>query len=198
MRLSGFLSTFVALLAALLLPALALGCGPDKQPAKVAKVKPKPMPDGAEWTGVYYSALFGELHMVQEGNLVNGKWVRPVKGRWGKLQGNADSNVLKFDWDEYVDGLIGPNSKKSGKGYFVYSRPEGDNVDDVIEGQVGRGDDELGVEWKAVKQRNVDPKLDSIGGVGASEVGGGDWDSDNTESGDPEPPAKPDVKPPEL
>ncbi len=198
MKLKGLLRTFVALLVVVLLPAFVLGCGPGKTPAKVAKVKAGSMPDGTDWTGVYYSPLFGELHMVQEGNLINGKWVRPRKTYWGKLQGNVDGNLLKFDWEEYNDGLVGPNSKKSGKGYFVYTRPPGDNVDDIIEGQVGRGDDELGVEWKAIKQRNVEAKLDSIGGVGASDVGGGDWDGDNTESGDPEPPKKPDIEAPEL
>ena len=93
----------------------AVGCGSDVKPAKTAKVKPGPMPEGGDWTGVYYSPLFGRLHMVAEGKLVNAKWTRPVKGRWGQLQGNVDGNLLKFDWTEYTDGLVGPNSKSAAK-----------------------------------------------------------------------------------
>jgi hypothetical protein len=156
------------------------------------------MPTAGSWEGVYYSPLFGHLHMVQSGNHIKGKWQRPRKGQWGELEGDIDGNLLRFEWTEYIDGLVGPNSRKTGKGYFVYSRPEGDNVDDVINGEVGRGEDEVGTPWDAVKQRNVDPDLDAIGGVGATEVGGGDWDSGNDEGGDLEGPVEPEEDAPEL
>ncbi len=180
-----------ALLAMLLVATLALGCGPGKPAAKTANVTAGSMPDDGDWSGVYYSPLFGYLHMEESGGKVKGRWLRPRKDQWGELEGTADGNLLKFEWSEYIDGLVGPNSKKKGKGYFVYSRPEGDNVDDVIKGELGRGEDEVGTPWDAVKQRNVDPDLESIGGSGTSDVGGGDWDSGNKESGDPEPPAEP-------
>ena len=35
------------------------------------------------------------------------------------------------------------------------------------------------------------PDLASIGGTGASDLGGGDWDSENKEQGTPEEPANP-------
>ena len=98
---------------------------------------------------------------------------------------------MRFDWEEYVDGLVGPNSKKKGKGYFVYSRPPGDNVDDIIDGEIGRGEDEVGTEWHAIKQRNIKPDLNSIGGSGSGEVGGGDFDGDNEEDMEPEEPDSP-------
>lgn len=177
----------------------SIGCGPETPKAKTANVKPGAMPEDGDWEGVWYSPLYGHMHMVPEGNLVNAKWRRPLKGRWGTLQGNADGNLLRFDWTEYVDGLVGPNSKKSGKGYFVYTRPEGDNVDDVLQGEIGWGEDEVGDEWRAVKQRNVKPDIDSIGGSGANDVGGGDWDGDNKEPElEPEAPVEPDVDAPEL
>ncbi|MEZ4445792.1 MAG: hypothetical protein R3B72_42340 [Polyangiaceae bacterium] len=185
-------STLVLTLA-MALPTLALtGCGPGTGKAKTANVSAGSMPADAEWDGVYYSPLFGHLHIVTSGGKVDGKWQRPRKGQWGSLQGNADGNLLRFDWEEYIDGLVGPNSKKSGKGYFVYSRPEGDNVDDVIKGEIGRGEDEVGTAWEAVKQRNMKPNPDAIGGAGATDVGGGDWDSGNTEGDDVEGPVEPD------
>jgi hypothetical protein len=178
--------------------ALALAACGRAKPAKTAKVESGPMPADAEWSGVYYSPAFGTLHLVQEGNLVNGRWQRPTKGKWGELQGNANGNLLRFDWKEYTTGLVGPNSTKSGKGYFQYSRPSGDNVDDLIAGQVGRDEDEVGTPWDAVKQRNVKPDLDAIGGTGATDVGGGDWDKGNTEGGEPEPPVEPKPDAPDI
>lgn len=181
------LALAVALAAAA--PSL-VACTPPPPAAKRATVEAGTMPDGATWEGVYFSSLFGTLHLVPEGNLVQGRWVRPVKGEWGKLTGNANGNVLRFDWVEINDGLIGPNSKKAGKGYFVYSRPEGDNVDDVLKGEIGRGEDEVGTEWTALKQRNVKADLNAVQGAGAAEIGGGEWDANGTESGTPEEPAK--------
>lgn len=176
----------------LLLGAPVAGCNKGGGDAKTANVKPGPMPSDSDWSGVYYSPLFGHLHLVVSGNLVEGRWQRPRKGQWGKLQGNADGNLLRFDWEEYIDGLVGPNSKKEGKGYLVYRRPDGDNVDDVVEGEIGRGEDEVGTPWEAIKQRNVKPDLESIGGLGSTEVGGGDWDGGNSEEGTPEAPVEPD------
>jgi len=177
----------------------SIGCGPAAKKAKTANVQPGAMPANGSWEGVWYSPLYGHLHMLPDGNLVNARWQRPLKGRWGKLQGNADGNLLRFDWVEYVDGLIGPNSKKSGKGYFVYVRPEGENVDDMLKGEIGRGENEVGDEWSAVRQRNVKQDIESIGGVGVSEIGGGDWDGDNKEpEKEPEEPVEPDVDVPEL
>ncbi|HZO12440.1 MAG TPA: hypothetical protein VFB62_04255 [Polyangiaceae bacterium] len=174
-----------------LVACLAIGCGGGAPKGKTANVKSGSMPSGGDWTGVWYSPLFGELHMQQEGNRVEGRWQRPRKGEWGKLMGNTDGNLMRFDWEEFVDGLVGPNSKRKGKGYFVYTRPEGDNVDDVIKGEVGRGADEVGIEWTAVKQRNVKVNLASIGGSGSGEVGGGDWDQKNQDEGEPEEPSEP-------
>ena len=184
-----------------LLGGLSLGCSSGTTTSKTANVKAGSMPGGAEWSGVYYSPLFGYLHLEQDGNLVNGRWQRPRKGQWGKMQGNADGNLLRFDWEEFIDGLVGPNSRKQGKGYFVYSRPEGENVDDIIEGEIGRGEDEVGIGWEAIKQRNVKPDLGAIGGSGAGEVGGGEWDGENSEGGEPEEPVEPEepeAQPPEL
>lgn len=198
MRIKAALSTSLLVISVALTPLMIGGCKGGTTSAKTADVEPGPMPTAGSWTGVYYSPLFGHLHLVQEGNRVKGKWQRPRKGEWGELEGNADGNLVRFEWTEYVDGLVGPNSRKSGKGYFVYSRPPGENVDDEIKGEVGRDEDEVGTAWEAIKQRNVDPDLAAIGGVGAAEVGGGDWDSGNDEEGDLEGPVEPEAEAPEL
>ncbi|WP_437317031.1 hypothetical protein [Sorangium sp. So ce385] len=177
---------------ALLLGTTALGCSSNPAP-KTAKVEAGDMPEGGDWTGVYYSELYGYLHLVRDPNSdsIEGRWLRPVKDRWGELHGSVAGDLIKFSWKERVIGAIGPNSTKEGRGYFKYTRPEGENVDDKIVGEIGRNKDEVGEPWEAVKQRNMMPDLQSIGGSDSSDIGGGDWDSDNQESGKPEPPASP-------
>ncbi len=183
-------------LATLGVATLALGlfagssgaCSGGAGGAKVANVTPGDMPESADWTGVYYSPLYGNIHLVQEKGTVSGKWLRPVKDRWAELHGSVTGNLFKFTWTEYTIGAIGPNSTKTGKGYLVYSRPEGANVDDVIKGELGRDQDETGDPIDAIKQRNVMPDLDSIGGTGAQDMGGGDWDGENREKGSAEEP----------
>lgn len=187
--------TIVALAVLVTAPLSSLGCSSTQGP-KTAKVQAGDMPDGADWSGVYYSELYGYLHIVQDGNVVSGKWLRPVKDRWGELHGQATGDLIKFSWTEHTIGSVGPTSNKTGKGYFKYKRPAGDNTDDTIVGQIGVGSDETGQPWDAVKQRNVNPDLGSIGGTGAMDVGGGDWDNENKEQGKPEPPAAPEAPKP--
>jgi hypothetical protein len=169
---------------------LVAGCAGASE-GKLAKVEAGDMPSNGNWTGVYFSELYGMLHIVQKGTIIEGKWERPHKERWGQLHGEASGDLVKFTWTEYVRGLVGPNAKHEGKGYFKYKRPPGDNVDDTIAGEIGRDNDEVGDPWDAIKQRNVKPDLASIGGSGASDVGGGDWDSDNKEKGKAEKPEPP-------
>jgi hypothetical protein len=161
------------------------GCGTPSP--KTASVESGTMPSGGKWEGVYFSELYGYLHLKGSGHL-KGKWERPHKDKWGEIEGDANGDLFKFTWTEYTRGLVGPNAKHTGHGYFKYKRPEGDNVDDDIVGQIGRGDDEVGDPWEAKKQRNIPPDPDSIIGAGARDVGGGDWDSDNKEKGKPEGP----------
>ena len=182
-----------AAMAALVIAPLTLGatgCG-EATAAKSATVTPGDMPSGADWTGVYFSQLYGYLHLVQDGNTVSGKWIRPTQDRWGEVHGTATGDVIHFTWTEHTIGAVGPNSKKTGKGYFKYKRPPGDNVDDNVVGEIGRNEDETGEAWDAVKQRNIKPDLGSIGGSGSGDLGGGDWDGDNKEKGTAEPPASP-------
>ncbi len=175
--------------APLAVTALA-GCG-GSEAGKLATVPSGDMPSGAKWDGVYFSELYGNLHLVKKGDHIKGRWERPHKDKWGEIEGDVTGDVFKFSWSEYTRGLVGPNAKRTGKGYFKYKRPEGANVDDTIVGERGSGEDEVGDPWEAIKQRNIPPNPDSIAGSGARDVGGGDWDSDSKEKGKPEAPSSP-------
>jgi hypothetical protein len=176
---------------ALAVTPVALGACSSTGSAKTANIQPGDMPSGAEWRGVYFSPLYGYLHIETDGDKVQGKWLRPSRDKWAKIDGTITGDLIRFSWTEYTIGAVGPNSSRSGKGYLKYSRPAGDNVDDTVAGELGVGGDETGEPFDGVKQRNVQPDLGSIGGTGSTDIGGGDWDSENKEQGSPEPPAPP-------
>src|SRR3712207_3217467 len=138
MKVRRWLSVAIAGCALALAPLTSIGCSGGGS-AKTASIKAGTMPDGAEWRGVYFSQLYGYLHIDTEGDKVHGKWQRPHKDKWGELHGTIDGDLIRFAWTEHTVGAVGPNSSRSGKGYLKYSRPKGDNVDDVINGEIGRG-----------------------------------------------------------
>jgi hypothetical protein len=142
---------------------------------KVANIKPGTMPDGATWDGVYFNPQYGNLHLVGTGTSIAGKWKRTDGSAWGELNGPVQGNVFHFEWTEHKLGLVGPSSTSKGKGYFVYKRPPGDNVDDNLSGEWGLADSETGNGWDCVKQRHVNPDLKSIGGTPEANGPSKDW-----------------------
>ena len=170
-----FLALPLALAAGVFLPACSESGGTAGGSGKVANVKAGSMPEGSSWTGVYFNPQYGNLHLVETGGSVAGKWQRTDKSAWGELNGPVTANVFHFEWTEHKIGLVGSSATSKGKGYFVYSKPPGDNVDDVLKGEWGLGTDEVGNAWDCVKQRHTVPDLKSIGGV--AEPGGPskDW-----------------------
>jgi hypothetical protein len=165
----------VAIPAVVAATVLGVACGGGKQAPTTANIKPGSMPEGASWNGVYFNPLFGNLHLVETGGSIAGKWKRTDGSAWGELNGPVQGNVFHFEWTEHKVGLIGPSSTSKGKGYFVYKRPAGENVDDTLSGEWGLNDSETGNEWDGIKQRHVTADLKSIGGE--AEPGGPskDW-----------------------
>ena len=168
---------FAFLAAAMIAATPCFGCGgPD---GKTANVVAGDMPAGESWTGVYFHPVFGNLHIVEEGNNVVGKWQRTDKSAWGELSGTKVGNVMHFQWTEHKYGLVGPSASVKGKGYFVYKMGP-DNIAQ-LKGEYGIDQDEVGSTWDCVKQMNgkvpAQPDLNSITG----ETPGGS--ADDTGSG---------------
>jgi len=154
---------------------LVTACGGQKEEPKVAKVAPGEMPQGASWNGVYFNPQFGNLHLVEAGGSVQGRWKKTDESAWGELNGPINGNLMKFEWTEHKAGMVGPASMTKGKGYFLYTRPAGDDVDDTLEGEWGLVDREVGNKWDCVKQRRVTPDLKSIGGTAEPTGPSKDW-----------------------
>lgn len=144
------------------LAGLALaGCGGGGE-AKTAKVTAGDMPSGQDWQGVYYNQQFGNLHLIEEGTNVVGRWKRTDQSHWGELSGTKQGNLLRFQWKEHKVGMVGASSDTQGRGYFVYTVNK-DNIGE-LKGEFGLGGDEAGSKWDGVKQTNQKPNLKEIGG----------------------------------
>jgi hypothetical protein len=181
------LTSFLALPLAL----GAVACGGGGEAVKHAEVKAGKMPDGGEWRGVYYSPLYGYLHIESDGDSVNGAWRTAAGDAYGELHGKTDGNLLRYDWKERRIGAVGADAVKQGKGYFVYSIPKADESHEV-HGEWGLGQSDAGNTWDAVKQKNMPPDLKSVQpDEYEGRVSGGGWDSgegEGKEGGDEEKP----------
>jgi hypothetical protein len=171
-----------SLFLALGLPLAAVGCASEKE-IKHATLKPGEMPMGGKWSGVYYSQVYGYLHLTEQGNAVTGAWRNAAGDKWGEMAGEADGRLLKFEWTEHTIGGIGSAAESHGKGAFLYKVP-GEKEPHEIQGQWGLGENECCEKWDAVKQMNMEPdpksvRPDEIEG----RVSGGGWDD---EGGDEE------------
>lgn len=182
-------------LASGLLSAAALpACGGEEKVVNKAQLKPGSMPPEGKWRGVYYSPLYGFLHIISDGSSVSGTWRTAAGDKWGEMNGKVEGDLMRFTWKEHRIGMFGPNATTEGNGYFRYIVPEAENADHELQGEWGLGDSDSGNPWKAIKQRNVEPDLESVLPDEAStSVKGGDWDGSKSDaaSGDKtEPPAE--------
>ena len=170
----------LSLLSALAMPsALSLSaCGPSNE-AKHAHIKPGEMPAGAEWKGVYYSPVYGYLHVLADGKTVQGAWRTGGGDAYGELQGEVDGNVMKYTWNQHKIGMVGAEANSNGHGYFVYSIPK-EGEAHKIKGEWGLGDSDAGNPWEAVKQTNMQPNLDSVKPDEIEgKVNAGGWDDED-------------------
>lgn len=168
----------LALCGALLGGALALPVACKPPPPTTANVKAGDLPEGGDWSGVFYSPLYGYLHLIKEGDVVSGKWRTTNGDKWGELHGNVTGDLLKYKWVEHRIGMIGPGSTTEGHGYFKYYVPPGENENHEIKGEWGLEKSEIGNRWEAVRQRNMLPDPSSVAPDETERVNMPDeWDS---------------------
>lgn len=150
----------LALLLALSVP-LATACGGSNNEPKLANVKAGVMPAGGDWAGVYYSQLYGYLHILGGGTGANGAWRTTAGDAYGELNGEIDGDLLRFTWVERRIGAVGADANRKGNGYFRYTIPKEGEAHEII-GEWGLGESDAGNAWKAVKQKNMQPNPDSV------------------------------------
>lgn len=141
---------------AIALGGLAIGCGGGN-----ASIKPGTMPENGSFSGVYFSPQYGEMHLVQNGSAVIGKFKKDERS--GKIQGEAEGDVLAFEWTEYKAMVSNRPQETRGHGYFRYVI-DASNGDHVLKGRWGLGEeDSSGGEWNAYKSRTLEPDLENFG-----------------------------------
>ena len=170
------LAYLTSVTALVVLPAVSACGGSAATTATHSIPKPSDMPEGGEWTGVYYSPTYGNLHLIKEGASVSGKWRNTAGDKWGQMSGDVTGNMLKFEWKETRIGLVGPSATSAGRGYFQYVRPAGENVNDELHGEWGLGMQFTGTPWNAVKQRNAKPDPESVMPDETQKSQGDNWD----------------------
>ena len=181
----------LGLLLALSVPLsfTATACAP-KSEVKHANVKAGEMPAGGEWAGVYFSQLYGYLHIVAGGNAANGAWRTTAGDSYGELHGEIDGDLLRYTWVERRIGAVGADANRKGNGYFKYTIPKEGEAHEII-GEWGLGESDAGNAWKAVKQKNMQPNPASVKpdeiegrvqGVDAWDDGGGDSSGSGSDS----------------
>jgi hypothetical protein len=171
---------------ALLVPLGAVGCGSsDDEHIVKSKVKSGNMPAEGSWRGVWYSQLYGYLHLLKDGDKVHGKWRTTAGDKWGEMHGSVEGDLYRYEWEENRIGMFGPNAKAHGKGYFKYVVPDHENADHEIHGEWGLDESDAGNEWKAIKQRRMEPDPNSVmPDETQTAVEGGDWDGTSGGGGD--------------
>jgi hypothetical protein len=134
--------------------SLAGACGGSGS----ADIKPGPMPDNGTFSGVYFSPQYGEMHLVQNGSAVVGKYKQDE--REGQIQGEANGNLLRFEWTEYKAMVSNRPQITRGHGYFRYMVDAG-NGDHLLKGRWGLNDDDTaGGDWNAYKSKSREPDLE--------------------------------------
>jgi hypothetical protein len=165
------------LTSSLLVPlALTTASCSNAPPAKTATVKAGEMPEGGDWSGVYFDPVYGYLHLVKEGDTVSGKWRNTEGNAWGEMSGTANGDLYKYEWKEHKIGMVGKSATSEGRGYFKYAIPKAGEAHE-IRGEWGLGQDEAGRKWVAVKQFNRRPDPNSVMPDEVERRGqGGGWD----------------------
>lgn len=153
-------STGLVLFGSLAL-TLAAGCGGDG--IQHAHVSPGTMPSGETFSGVWHSPQYGEMQMVQTGAQVVGEYTQDE--RHGQIQGTVQGDLMRFEWSEERELVMGRPTRTRGHGYFQFQI--GGDGDAYIVGEWGHDQNETGGgPWRAARDRRRQPHL------GASTSGG--------------------------
>jgi hypothetical protein len=137
--------------------AFAAACGGTELP----KIVSKSMPEGGSFTGVWHSPQYGEMHLRQNGSAVIGRFTKDERN--GRIQGNVQGDLMRFEWTEKRELIAGRSVTTKGHGYFRIVNDEADKAWKLI-GEWGHDADERGGgPWNAIKSPKAKVMLDSAG-----------------------------------
>ena len=139
--------------------ALYGGCG--GAPKHVIQVGP--MPDGGSFTGVWFSPQYGEMHIEQNGSSAIGRYTKDERS--GRIQGTVEGDVLRFEWTESRELIVGRPTETKGHGYFKLVKHDEDDTWN-LDGRWGNDASEHdGGPWTGVKSKTRKPDVQGEGGA---------------------------------
>lgn len=154
--------------------ALLVGCGGSSQ----ATLHIKAMPEGGSFTGVWFSPQYGEMHILQSGSSAIGRYAKDE--RLGRLQGSVQGDVMRFEWTEQRELIVGRPVQTRGHGYFRIVKDTAEDTWKLV-GEWGNDAAERGGgPWNAVKSKTRKPEIDSRGNHADAAYG----ESDDASGGD--------------
>jgi len=140
----------------------AAACGGGSQQA----LRVNAMPEGGSFTGVWFSPQYGEMHIRQEGSTALGRYTKDE--RVGRLQGRVEGDVLRFEWSEARELIVGRPVQTRGHGYFRIVKDDAEGTWKLV-GEWGNDAAERGGgPWNAVKSKTRKPDLDRDGNARSS------------------------------
>lgn len=139
----------------------------------------KSMPAGGSFTGVWFSPQYGEMHIRQDGATAIGRYTKDE--RVGRLQGSVEGDIMRFEWAERRELIVGRPVQTKGHGYFRIVKDTAEDTWKLV-GEWGHDAAETGGgPWNAVKSKTRRPELDGEGHrAGSQETG----DSEDHEAQD--------------
>ena len=141
----------------LMLLAVVAACGGEKLPP----IQVKPMPEGGSFSGVWFSPQYGEMHVLQTGSSAVGRYTKDE--RQGRLQGSIEGDVMRFEWTEQRELIVGRPVQTKGHGYFRIVKDEAEDAWKLV-GEWGNDAAERGGgPWTAVKSKTRKPEIDGEG-----------------------------------
>lgn len=169
---------FVLTIQLLALLTLVLGGGCGGGAGKAAPIHAKSMPEGGNFTGVWFSPQYGEMHLRQDGSTAIGRYTKDERA--GRLQGSVEGDIMRFEWTEQREMIVGRPVQTKGHGYFRIIRDDAEETWKLV-GEWGHDASERGGgPWNAVKSKTRKPELDDQGSSSSSSSGsnssGGDSD----------------------
>lgn len=125
------------------------------------------MPQGRTYQGVWQSPQYGNMHLCVTGSQVVGDFEKDE--RRGRIQGTIQGDVLRFQWEESREMVVGRPTVTRGRGYFKLFVDE--NEDSRVEGEWGLDNEETGSPWGAVLMRRRSPDRCLNRGSGSDDSG---------------------------
>jgi len=111
---------------------------------------PGPMPDGADFEGVWFSPQYKHMYLTQSGDRVTGVYSYE---RGGKLTGTVQGDLLKFEWRDAGAKQSAQRSMK-GRGFLKLVEEDGEKK---LEGEWGYGERYRGAgPWTAEYIRTLE------------------------------------------